>query len=191
MMRGVGEEGMRSEMAPDGLERPWAWAVARLRRALGWRAEPTTAGLILAGVLAYFAYLNLQSADQLIRRVFGIVPSGDVYYTLSKLYPFYSASARALDLTALGLGIGEAIAALGCLVMAAHRGRAVALTGVVIALISRLGNLIVVLGERAPGQYEAKSVVDVVGLLLIGWVVSVSGPATSRPPARPTGHVPG
>ena len=185
MIAGVGEEGTLREGAPDALERLSSWARAQLRRAVEWRADPTTAGLILAGVLAYFAYQNLQSADQLLRGVFDLAPAGDVYNTLGYLFPCCSASKRTLDLMALGLGVGEAVAAVGCLVLAARRGRALALAGVLLALITRVGSLIVVLGEHPSWQRRTNDMVDVVGLLLIGWVVLINVvPAERRSPRR-------
>ena len=176
------------EVAPDGLERVGGWAGAKLDRVSGWRAEPTTAGLILAGVLAYFAYLNLRFADELIRVIRDTPLAGAAQLPrglgTAVLFSPYSASMRAIDALILTLGIAEGIAALGCMVSATGRSRSLAVAGLGLALLSRVGGLIVVIGERRPWRTYSDYAVDVVGLLLALWVVTRAG-ASTRPAPEP------
>jgi len=184
MMTGVAEEGTLGEMPPDRLERLAAWLVAQLQRALEWRAEPATAGLLLAGVLAYFSYLNLRFADQLISVIRNTPLAGAAQLPrglgTAVLFSPYSASMRAIDALILTLGIAEGIAAFGCVVIATRRSRILAVAGLGLALLSRVGGLIVVIGERRPWRTYSDYAIDVVGLLLALWVVTRAG-ASTRP----------
>jgi hypothetical protein len=153
----------------------------RVRWPFRWRPEPITAGLLLGGFFAYFAYLNLQAADYQLGEVFDRLPSPAGNLTTGQIFAFrVPTSVRELAALGLVFGLAEAIVAVGCLVVALGRraGIVVAASGLVVAAAAQVGSLVAT-GSLEVGsiswRLRALYIVDAVGcLVLVPFMVAIT-----------------
>jgi hypothetical protein len=172
----------------------------RVRWPFQWRPEPITAGLLLGGFFAYFAYLNLQAADYLLGEVFDRIPSPSGTLTTGQIFAFrVPTSVRELAALGLVFGLAEAVVAVACLVIALGRrpGIVVAASGLLVAAAAQLGSLVVtgasIGAGPLPWRLRALYIVDAVGCLVLVPFLVATAPrlrTNGAPGADETGSAP-